>query len=31
MSGEAVQALIARIYATPRETIEAVRALIVPK
>jgi tripartite-type tricarboxylate transporter receptor subunit TctC len=31
MSGEAVQALIARIYATPRETIEAVHALIVPK
>ena len=31
MSGEEVQALIARIYATPKETIEAVRALIVPK
>ena len=31
MSGEEVQALIARIYATPRETIEAVRAVIVPK
>jgi len=31
MAGEAVQALIARIYATPPETIEAVRALIVPK
>jgi len=31
MSGEAVQALIAKIYATPGETIDAVRALIVAK
>jgi tripartite-type tricarboxylate transporter receptor subunit TctC len=31
MSGEEVQALTARIYATPKETIDAVRALIVPK
>jgi tripartite-type tricarboxylate transporter receptor subunit TctC len=31
MSGDAVQALITKIYATPKETIEAVRALIVPK
>jgi len=31
MSGEAVQALIAKIYATPAETIDAVRALIVAK
>jgi tripartite-type tricarboxylate transporter receptor subunit TctC len=31
MSGEDVQALITKIYGTPKETIEAVRALIVPK
>ena len=31
MSGEEVQALVTKIYATPKETIEAVRALIVPK
>jgi tripartite-type tricarboxylate transporter receptor subunit TctC len=31
MSGGEVQALVAKLYATPKETVEAVRALIVPK
>jgi tripartite-type tricarboxylate transporter receptor subunit TctC len=31
MPGEVVQALITKIYATPKETIEAVRTLIVSK
>jgi tripartite-type tricarboxylate transporter receptor subunit TctC len=31
MPGEAVQALITKIYAAPKETIEAVRTLIVSK
>ncbi|MDP2355380.1 MAG: tripartite tricarboxylate transporter substrate-binding protein [Beijerinckiaceae bacterium] len=31
MSGEDVQALIARIYDTPAETVQRIRAIIVPK
>ena len=31
MSGEDVQALISRIYDTPPETVQRIRAIIVPK
>ncbi len=31
MTGEEVQALIASIYATPPETVQRIRSIVVPK